>query len=140
MSSLVIPSSFLHTQFHWQAVGIPTRFAFHAVAFQGVKPAENIFDRPRHHVVDPRFAIGGWRAFKKHVGTVFRSRINAALERVFIAFPTLQDFTCDIGQVQRTPLRENKFVRGESLMLSGRIRCAYGAAAKIAPTQGGCEH
>ena len=46
------------TQFNRQSMGIPTRFAFHAVPFEGVKPAKNIFDCTGHHVVNSRFAIG----------------------------------------------------------------------------------
>jgi hypothetical protein len=89
-------------------VSVPARFALNTVTFKRVKTAKNILDRPRHDVVDSGFPICGWWPFKKYVGTIFRARIDAALESI-IPFPALQDFVCNIGQVQYTSFGKRRF-------------------------------
>ena len=46
-------------------MGVPTGFALHALALQRAVPAENVLERPRHHVVDAGLAIGRGGALKE---------------------------------------------------------------------------
>ncbi len=77
---------FLHTQFDWQTVGIPAAFALYALAFHGVVTAKNIFNGPRHHVVDAGHPVGGRRSFVKYVAVFYIALFDAFFKNVLF-FP-----------------------------------------------------
>ena len=89
----------LHTQFHGQAVGVPTGLAQHLVAPHRLVAAEDVLDRPGHHVVDAGHAVSAGGTLIEHKRRRSLALADTAAKHILLV-PLLQDFLVDIRQVK----------------------------------------
>ena len=101
----------LHTKLHGESMRVPPCLPLHAVAFQGLKAAENVLDGPGHHVVDAGLAVGAGGTLKEHVRLVGRTRRHALLKGLFVV-PNGQPLLAEYRQIQRATFRKFQRHRG----------------------------
>ena len=80
----------LHTQFHREAVGIPTGTAVHLESSLGLVAADGILDGPRHHMMDAGHAVGGRRSLEEDEFRTALPDFQRLLEGV-VREPSLED-------------------------------------------------
>ena len=85
---------FFDFDLHRKSVGVPSRLPMHLISAHGLVPAERILQRPRHHMVNSRFAVCRGRAFVKCIERFSLAGGNASVEDI-ILFPEFQNFFFD---------------------------------------------
>ena len=88
-----------HLQFDRQAMRIPAAFAVNPVALERIIAAEKVLDRSRHHVVNPRLAIGGRRTFVKDVGLACGTLLHRLFKNPFL-LPEFKDFGVNSRKIE----------------------------------------
>ena len=101
----------LHAELHRETVGVPPGLALHAVAFEGLEAAEDVFDGTRHHVVDAGLAVGAGGTLEEHVGLLGRTRGHALLKGLFVV-PNGQPLLAECRQIQWATFRKFQRHRG----------------------------
>ena len=76
------PEFFLHLDLDGEAVCIPPGLAVDAEPLHRLVAAEEVLDRPRHHVVDARLAVGRRRALVEHEVRGALAELQALSEHV----------------------------------------------------------
>ncbi len=86
-------------------MGVPSRLALDALALEGLIAAENILEGTGHDMVDPRFAIGGGRAFKEYESAVVGTCVHTAAEHIAL-LPLLHHLLGNAGQIKGASFRK----------------------------------
>ena len=89
----------LHLQLHRQAVGIPSRLAWHHIPLHGTISGDHVLDHAGQHVADMRLAIGRRRTVIERISLPLLPGIHALLEDVII-LPELTDFLLPVYKIQ----------------------------------------
>ena len=96
---------FFHAQLDGQAMGVPAGLALDLESLHRLVAAEDVLDRPGHHVMDARHAVGTGGTLKEHIGGRTLALADAVAKHIFLV-PLLQDFLVDIRQVKPVILVE----------------------------------
>ncbi len=89
----------LHTEFHRQSVGVPTRLALHLITLHGLVAAECILDSTRQYVMNTRHTVCRGGSLKEQELRVSLACRDTLVEQVFF-LPVCQHLAAQFRQIQ----------------------------------------
>ena len=97
---------FLDSELDGQSVGVPAGFALDPVALQRLVPAEQVFERAGHDVVDARHAVRRGRSFVEHERPVCGTAFHALAEGL-LHVPNFKQLRRHGGKIQCLAFRKS---------------------------------
>ena len=113
----------LHAELHRQPVRIPAGTTLHTIPALRLVAAYRILDGTRHHMVDPRHSVRGWRPFKENELRGSLPHFQGFPESA-VLFPSVQHIRSDSHQIKSFILVEFHifYIILQQFFLSGKRR------------------